>query len=136
MAFREIDDEFWAIIEPHLPPQKPHVGRPRTDHRAMFNGILDVLTIGYTWSDVPRQYGTKSTVHRFHLYLAEQSIYQDMFLDLLRSGYEIRKTRKIRDFPDRKLQSSFRVDLTHCSTDTKDIPAKKGDRSVMMAIRK
>ena len=119
MAFREIDDELWAIIEPHLPPQKPHVGRPRTDHRAMFNGILYVLTTGCTWSDVPRHYGTKSTVHRFHLHLAEHSIYQDIFLDLLRSGYEIRK-----------------IDLTHCSIDTKDIPAKKGDRPVMMVIRK
>ena len=85
----------------------------------MFNGILYVLTTGCTWSDVPWHYGTKSTVHRFHLYLAEQGIYQDIFLDLLRSGYEIRK-----------------IDLTHCSTDTKDIPAKKGDRPVMMAIKK
>ena len=73
----------------------------------MFNGILYVLTTGCTWSDVPRHYGTKSTVHRFHLYLAKYGIYQDIFPDLLRSGYEIRK-----------------IDLTHCSTDTKDIPAK------------
>jgi len=73
----------------------------------MFNGILYVLTTGCTWSDVPRQYGTKSTVHRFHLYLAEHGIYQDIFLDLLRSMYEIRK-----------------IDLIHCSTDTKDILAK------------
>ena len=48
MAFREIDDDLWAIIQPHLPPQKPNIGRPRTDHRAMINGILFVLTTGCT----------------------------------------------------------------------------------------
>ncbi len=42
---------------------------------------------------------------------------------------------KISDFPDRKLQSSFRVDLSHYSTDTMDIPAKGGDRPAMMAIK-
>ncbi len=42
-----------------------------------------------------------------------------IFLDLLRSEYEIRK-----------------IDLSHCSADTKDIPAKKGDRPAMMAIKK
>ncbi len=119
MAFREIDDDLWAILEPHLPPQKPHIGRPRTDHRAMFNGIHFVLTTGCTWSDVPRKYGTKSTVHRFHLYLAEHGIYQDIFLDLLGAGYTFQK-----------------LDLTHCSVDTRDIQAKKEDRPVMMAIRR
>ncbi len=119
MAFREIDDDLWAIIKTHLPAQKPHIGRPRTDPRAMFNGILYVLTTGCTWHDVPRKYGTKSTVHRYHLELCENGVYQAIFLDLLHSGYEIRK-----------------IDLTHCSTDTKDIPAKKGDRPAMMAIRR
>jgi len=85
----------------------------------MINGILFVLTIGCTWSDVPRNYGTKSTVHRFHLYLTEHGIYQEIFLDLLRAGYTIQK-----------------VDLKHCSTDTKDVPAKKGDSSVLITIKR
>ena len=46
-------------------------------------------------------------------------MYQAIFLDLRRSGYEIRK-----------------IDLSHCATDTKDIPAKKGDQLAMMAIKK
>jgi hypothetical protein len=46
-------------------------------------------------------------------------VYQAIFLDLLQSGYEIKK-----------------IDLSHCATDTKDIPAKKGDPSAMMAIRR
>lgn len=91
MAFREIDDELWEIIQRHLLPQKPHIGRPRRDPRCLFNGILYVLTTGCAWSDVPARYGTKSTVHRYHLELCERGAYQTIFLDLLRSGYEFRK---------------------------------------------
>jgi len=83
----------------------------------LFNGILYVLTTGCTWLDVPAKYGTKSTVHRYHLELCEKGVYQAISLDLLR----------IRD------QKS---DLPHCATDMKDILAKKGDRSAMMAIKK
>jgi len=50
---------------------------------------------------------TKSTVHRYHLELCEKGVYQAIFLDLLQSGYEVKK-----------------IDLSHCSTDTKAIPAK------------
>jgi len=136
MAFREIDDNLWEIIKKYLPPTKPHIGRPRCDPRQLINGILYVLATGCTGHDVPEKYGTKSTVHRYHLELCEKGVYQAFFLDLLQSGYAIRKTRKIRDFPDRKLQGSFRVDLSHCSTDTRDIPTEKGNPRVLMTIRR
>jgi len=119
MAFREIDDDLWDIVQKYLPPTKPHIGRPRCDPRSLFNGILYVLSTGCSWHDVPANYGTKSTVHRYHLELSEKGVYQAIFLDLLQSGYEIRK-----------------IDLSHCSTDTKDIPAKKGDRPAMMVIKR
>jgi transposase len=85
----------------------------------VFNGILYVLTTGCTWHDVPANYGTKSTVHRYHLELCEKGVHQAIFLDLLQSGYTIQK-----------------IDLSHCATDTKDISAKKGDRPDMMAIKR
>jgi transposase len=119
MAFREIDDDLWDIVQKYLPPTKPHIGRPRCDPRSLFNGILYVLSTGCSWHDVPANYGTKSTVHRYHLELSEKGMYQAIFLDLLRSGYTIQK-----------------IDLSHCSTDTKDIPAKRGDRPAMMAIKR
>ena len=34
MAFREIDDDLWAIVQKYLPPTKPHIGRPRCDPRS------------------------------------------------------------------------------------------------------
>jgi transposase len=91
MTFREIDDELWEIVQRHLPPQKPHIGRPRRDPRHLFNGVVYVLSTGCAWSDVPAEYGTKSTVHRYHLELCERGTYQAIFLDLIRSGYEFRK---------------------------------------------
>jgi len=108
MAFREIDDGLWESVQNYLPPTKPRIGRPRCDPRGLINGILYVLTTGCSWLDVPANYGTKSTVHRYHLELCEKGVYQAIFLDLLQSGYAIKK-----------------IDLSHCATDTKDIPAKK-----------
>ena len=63
MSFREIDDVLWNSIEPYFPPQKPHTGRPRANMRKLMNGILYVVMTGCTWKEVPRRYGSKSTVH-------------------------------------------------------------------------
>ncbi|MDK2889874.1 MAG: hypothetical protein PWR21_506 [Methanoculleus sp.] len=91
MTFREIDDDLWEIVCRHLPPRKPHIGRPRRDPRLLFNGVLYVISTGCTWNDVPEKYGTKSTVHRYHLELCERGAYQAILIDLLRSGYDLRK---------------------------------------------
>ncbi|WP_048136859.1 transposase [Methanosarcina horonobensis] len=119
MSFHEIDDVLWESIEPYLPPQKPHTGRPRANMRKLMNGILYVVMTGCTWKDVPRRYGSKSTVHRFHLYLCEHGIYQEIFNELLNKGYDLKK-----------------IDLSHCFTDTKDIPTKKGGISATTVIKK
>ena len=111
MSFREIDDVLWESMEPYLPPQKPHTGRPRANMRKLITGC--------TWKDVPRKYGSKSTVHRFHLYLCEHGIYQKIFNELLNKGYDLDK-----------------IDLSHCFTDTKDVPAKKGGISATMDTKK
>jgi transposase len=108
MIFREIDDALREIVQKYLPPTKLHIGLPRCDPCRLINGILYVLMTGCTWLDIPAKYGTKSTVHRYHLELCEKGVYQAIFLDLLRSGYEIKK-----------------IDVSHCATDTKDTPAKK-----------
>ncbi len=75
MAFREVDNKLWVQIEPILPAEKLKTGRPRTDLRKAFNGILYVLTTGCAWSDTPRIYGTKSTIHTLHLELCRNGAY-------------------------------------------------------------
>lgn len=71
MTVIEIDEDLWNLIHP-LPPQKLPTGRPRADERGLINGILHVLSTGYSWTDVPRQQGTISTTHWFHLLLSIQ----------------------------------------------------------------
>ncbi|MDI6877701.1 MAG: transposase [Methanomicrobiales archaeon] len=119
IAFREIDDDLWEILRKHLPPQKPHIGRPRRDPRRLLNGILYVLPTRCTWSDVIAHYGTKSTVHRYLPELSKRGAHQAIFLDLLQAAYDLQK-----------------LDLAHCITDTKDIPAKIGEISGTMATRR
>lgn len=109
MTFKEIDDHLWELIKPCLPPQKPNTGRPRADLRKLFNGILYVLKTGCSWSDVPGEYGAKSTVHRLHVELSNNGAYEKIFEITLSKGYETDK-----------------IELLSCFTDTKDIPAKKG----------
>ncbi len=87
MVFKEVDDRLWAKIEPILPDQKPKTGRPRADLRKTFNGILYVVKTGITWSDVPRMYGAKSTVHRLHLELCKSGAYQKINQILTSEGY-------------------------------------------------
>ncbi len=59
--------------------------------------------------------GSRSTVHRFHLYLCEHGTYYEIFNELLNKGYDLKK-----------------IDILHFFIDTKDIPAKKGEKSSMI----
>lgn len=52
-----MDDGLWGVIKPFIAPQKPRAGRPRTDLKRSFNGVLYVLITGCKWSDLPRKYG-------------------------------------------------------------------------------
>ena len=54
----------WERLHPLLPPQKPHTGRPSTDHRRIRNGILWILRTGAPWRDLPERYGPWGTVAR------------------------------------------------------------------------
>ncbi len=62
---------------PCLPSQETYTGKPRSYLSKLVNGILYVLMTVCTWKDIPRHYGSKSTVHRFHLYLCEHDLSED-----------------------------------------------------------
>ena len=59
----ELSDDQWTKLEPHLPPQKPPVGKPNLDHRTVVNGILWRLRTGAPWRDLPERYGKWQTVY-------------------------------------------------------------------------
>jgi len=64
MAKPILDDELWSLIQPLLPPPKPHrtryPGRKPLDDRAVLTGILFVLQSGIPWEMLPQEMGCGS----------------------------------------------------------------------------
>ncbi len=61
-----VDDALWAELEPILRIDKFRTkpGRPRRDDRPIFDGLIWLARTGGQWSELPRRFGPKSTVHR------------------------------------------------------------------------
>ena len=60
-----VDDALWVLLEPLLKVDKARKkpGRPRRDDRALFDGLIWLARTGAQWSQLPREFGPKSTVH-------------------------------------------------------------------------
>jgi transposase len=56
------DDEWEAIAD--LFPEPAATGRPPSDRRMIFNGILWILRTGSPWRDLPEEFGPWQTVWR------------------------------------------------------------------------
>jgi transposase len=78
----ELTDERWDRIAHLLPPQKPKTGRPNTDHRLILSGILWVIRTGYSWRELPDQFGPWETVHGRYTRWRTAGIWQQI-LDIL-----------------------------------------------------
>jgi len=63
MRDHELTDDQWAVLAPHLPPQRATTGRPAKAHRPMVEGILWRLRTGAPWRDLPMQYGPWQSVY-------------------------------------------------------------------------
>ena len=61
MARRELSDEDWALISPHLPIGEfgPYPERLRDQ----FEGVVWRFRTGSPWRDVPEEFGSWSTVY-------------------------------------------------------------------------
>lgn len=57
----DVTDEEWALVEPHLSPER------RACRRAVLNAILYVLTTRCPWSQLPKDFAAKSTVHDYFI---------------------------------------------------------------------
>jgi len=60
----ELDDELWALVQPHLPKPKArrarYAGRRPLEDRALLAGILYVLKTGIRWQLLPQELGCGS----------------------------------------------------------------------------
>ncbi len=73
--FVKISNEFWGIIHPLIPQPKRDSeikfkrtiggGRKPSNYKLIFEGILYVLKTGCQWNAVPKQFGAKSSIHRY-----------------------------------------------------------------------
>jgi transposase len=61
-------------------------GRPRSDDRALLNGILYVLSTGCRWSDMPRAYGAPETAWRRHKEWQTHRVWERALQALLDQG--------------------------------------------------
>lgn len=81
-----LTDTQWAALVPLLPPQRPKTGRPNRDHRLVVEGMLWVLRTGAPWRDLPKAYGSHSTVaNRFYRWRAA-GVLDRAFAALLADG--------------------------------------------------
>ena len=66
MVQRELTDEAWSHIGPHLPDKKrsPKGGRKPKPKRDCFEGILWILRTGARWKDVPDCFPSGATCWR------------------------------------------------------------------------
>lgn len=58
----DLTETQWTLLEPML-PQAKDLGRPASNARMMFNGILYVLRGGIPWRFLPKEYGPWQTVY-------------------------------------------------------------------------
>lgn len=61
----DLTDEEWALVEPHLPPPTKGRRHPALDRREVMNAILYVLTTGCQWRQLPRDFPSKTAVHKY-----------------------------------------------------------------------
>lgn len=56
----------------------PKGGRPAAEKRRVIEGIFWILDNGAKWKDLPRQFGAKSTVHRWFRKWVEAAVFDQM----------------------------------------------------------
>lgn len=61
----DVNDEEWALIEPHLPPPRSQRRHKVPDRREIVNAIFYILTTGCQWRQLPKDFPSKSTVHDY-----------------------------------------------------------------------
>ena len=108
----DLTNEQWEIVSAILPPDRVRPdrrGRPWTDRRSVFNGILWILRTGAPWKDLPERYGKYQTVHR-------------RFQNWVRSGVLERVLLAVAQ----DLRERGGLDLSECFVDGTFAPAKKG----------
>ena len=92
----ELTDEQLDWLCERIPnaPRDPRGGRPPADKRKTVQGIFWILDNGAKWKDLPRRFGSKSTVHRWFKKWVEDGVFEAIMRDTgrfveQRDGYKL-----------------------------------------------
>ena len=78
MALKLTDEQLnWLVERIPDPPKNPLGGRPCVDKRKVIRGIFWILDNGAKWKDLPRRFGTKSTVHRWFQTWVRKGVFEN-----------------------------------------------------------
>lgn len=62
-------------------PVSPRGGRPAIDKRAALRGVFWILDNGAKWKDLPREFGSKSAVHRWFTLWVRAGVFERLMRD-------------------------------------------------------
>jgi transposase len=66
----------WLCARIPDPPRSPLGGRPPADKRKVIQGIFWMLDNGAKWKDLPAEFGSKSTVHRWFQTWVQDGVFE------------------------------------------------------------
>ena len=77
-----LDEQLdWLAARIPDPPRSPLGGRPVCDKRKILKGIFWILDNGAKWKDLPSEFGSKSTVHRWFQKWVRDGVFEKIMRD-------------------------------------------------------
>lgn len=70
----------WLCAEIPDAKRSPQGGRPPAEKRKVIEGIFWILDNGAKWKDLPSEYGSKSTVHRWFRHWVEAGVFEALMI--------------------------------------------------------
>lgn len=87
MARTVLTDEMWKKIQPLLPRENGHWGRPYKPHRGVVEGILWILRTGSPWRDLPSDFDPWRTCYTRFTRQTKKGIWSNVW-DALKSDID------------------------------------------------
>lgn len=86
-----IPDDLWPTLEAILLEYYPHAktGRPRCDMRKLVDGIIFRMRTGVQWNQLPREYGSDTTVHDWFQRFVRDGVFTRLWSVLIGSCEEL-----------------------------------------------
>ena len=83
MCMMQLTDSHldWLLARIPDSPRNPMGGRPAADKRQVLRGIFWMLDNGAKWKDLPAEFGTKSTVHRWFQTWVREGVFENIMRD-------------------------------------------------------